>query len=233
MRRAVAAAAAIALLAAGPAGAGCRLALALGLDVSRSINPEEYALQRLGLAAALESRDVKAALLEPGDPVALAVFEWSGIDHQIEILPWTTIRTEEDLARVVAAINRAPRETLRLYTALGAALEHGRAILAAAPACAAMTLDISGDGRNNQGLNPGQVYSRVDFEGVTVNGLAIGGHESDIAAYYGAQVIRGAGAFVETARNSSDFPRAIRRKLERELLQQMLGDGNAPSRRRG
>lgn len=220
-------------LAAGPAAAGCRLALALGLDVSRSVNPEEHALQRLGLAAALESRDVRAALLEPGDRVALAVYEWSGIDHQVQILPWTLIRTEVDLAAVVAAINRAPRENLRQFTALGAALDYGRGLLAGAPDCGAMTLDLSGDGRNNQGLSPGQVYSRIDFEGVTVNGLAIGGHESDIAAYYGAQVIRGAGAFVETARNSSDFPRAIRRKLERELLQQMLGGGSAQDGDRG
>ncbi len=231
--RAGLAAAALVALAAGPAGADCRLALALGLDVSRSVSPEEHALQRLGLAAALDSRDVKAALLEPGDPVALAVFEWSGIEHQEQVLSWTLIRSEADLKAVIDVITGHPRRNLRQFTALGAALDYGRQLLAAAPACAAMTLDVSGDGRSNQGLSPGQVYSRIDFDGITVNGLAIGGHESDIADYYAAQVIRGSGAFVETARNSSDFPRAIRRKLERELLQQMLGDGAAPAQSRG
>lgn len=231
--RAGLAAAALVALAAGPAGADCRLALALGLDVSRSVSPEEHALQRLGLAAALDSRDVKAALLEPGDPVALAVFEWSGIEHQEQVLSWTLIRSEADLKAVIDVITGHPRRNLRQFTALGAALDYGRQLLAAAPACAAMTLDVSGDGRSNQGLSPGQVYSRIDFDGITVNGLAIGGHESDIADYYATQVIRGSGAFVETARNSSDFPRAIRRKLERELLQQMLGDGAAPAQSRG
>lgn len=222
-----------AALAAGPGSAGCRLALALGLDVSRSISPEEHALQRAGLAAALASRDVKAALLEPGDPVALAVYEWSGIDHQEQILPWTVVRSEQDLQGVVDIILGSPRQSLRQFTALGAALDFGRSLLSAAPDCGARTLDLSGDGRSNQGLSPGQVYSRLDFNGITVNGLAIGGHESDIADYYAEQVIRGPGAFVETARNSSDFPRAIRRKLEKELLQQMLGGSAEGGREKG
>jgi len=36
-------------------------------------------------------------------------------------------------------------------------------------------------------------------------------------------VIRGQGAFVEVARTQDDFPRAIRRKLEKELTEQLIG----------
>ena len=62
-----------------PALADCRLALALALDVSSSVNAAEDRLQREGLAAALTSDEVvEAALALPGQEVTLAVFEWSG-----------------------------------------------------------------------------------------------------------------------------------------------------------
>ena len=48
---------------AGAAQADCRQALALGLDVSGSVDAQDYALQMQGLAAALEHPQVRAALL--------------------------------------------------------------------------------------------------------------------------------------------------------------------------
>ena len=54
--------------------------------------------------------------------------------------------------------------------------------------------------------------------------MAIGGHERDIVGYFEREVIRGPGAFVEVARLHRDFPLAIRRKLERELTVQMVGE---------
>ena len=96
-------------------------------------------------------------------------------------------------------------------------------LLAEAPDCAARTLDISGDGRSNTGPDPASVYARGDWDGITVNGLPIGGHESDIAAYYARVVIRGPGAFVEVARTHRDFPPAFRRKLLRELTEAVFG----------
>ena len=77
--RATAVLALVAGLGASAAPAECRQALALGLDVSGSVDAGEYALQLGGLAAALESADVRAALLDiPELPVHLTVFEWSG-----------------------------------------------------------------------------------------------------------------------------------------------------------
>lgn len=63
-----------------------------------------------------------------------------------------------------------------------------------------------------------------------MNGLPIGGHEADIAIYYRTRVIHGQGAFVEIARTQDDFPRAIRRKLERELTEQLLGRAEGSGR---
>jgi hypothetical protein len=64
---------------ASPAVAGdCRLALVLALDVSSSVDRHEHRLQRQGLARALLAPEVVRAFLI-GDPVALYVFEWSGL----------------------------------------------------------------------------------------------------------------------------------------------------------
>jgi hypothetical protein len=59
------------------------------------------------------------------------------------------------------------------------------------------------------------------MEGITVNALAIGEHEQGLVAYFGAHLIQGPGAFVEVAERHTDFPRAIRRKLERELSDEL------------
>ena len=63
-------------LLAAPADAACRQALALGLDVSSSVDDTEYRLQLDGLAAALLKPEVRAAFLAlPDAPVRLYVFE--------------------------------------------------------------------------------------------------------------------------------------------------------------
>ena len=63
---------------AAPAGADCRLALALAVDVSRSIDSQDYVIQTDGLAGALADKDVRAAIFGPEGRVALAIYYWSG-----------------------------------------------------------------------------------------------------------------------------------------------------------
>lgn len=45
--------------------------------------------------------------------------------------------------------------------------------LARAPPCAARTVDVSGDGENNQGLGPADIYGGSLLDGATVNALII------------------------------------------------------------
>lgn len=213
---------ALLLLTAAPAEA-CRLALALGFDVSASVDETDYALQREGIVAALAAPEIRRAFLEPEEPVALAVFEWGGRGRQRLVADWVLVESGADLDAVAAAV-AAPGELRRWEpTAIGAALAYALDLFGSAPACGARTLDLSGDGRNNDWLPPGRVYAREDFGDIVVNGLAIGGHEADIARYYADEVIRGPGAFVVTARRHADFPPAIRRKLERELTGPVFG----------
>ncbi len=217
-------AAALALLVlAAPADAGCRLALALGFDVSKSVSAHDYEIQQGGIIAALRDPEVRDAFLQPSEPVALAIFEWSGRDYQDVVLAWTMIGDAAALDRVIGLMASRQRHPKPRPTALGHALLYGETLMGLAPDCTAQTLDISGDGRNNDGLSPRDAYARTDYSGVTVNGLAIGGIETDILPYYSAELIHGPGAFVISARRREDFPDAIRRKLLRELTAALLG----------
>lgn len=222
MRRLGAAAVGLALAAAGPAAgpaAGqCRLALSLGLDVSSSVDAREYRLQTAGLAAALVAPEVVAAFLAvPGQPVMLQIFEWSGWQQQMVRQDWVTIAGEGDLVEVAARIAAQQRSFDQLPTALGFALAFGGRALAERGDCARRTLDVSGDGTNNDGISPEMARRDPVLAGVTVNGLVVGATAATLARYYQRFVIQGPGAFVESAERYEDFERAMRRKLQREL----------------
>lgn len=206
---------------AGPAWADCRIALALAVDVSRSINAADYEIQRAGLMAAFADPAVRVAFMASEDHVAVAVYEWSGRDHQATIIPWTTIRNAGDLDALATIIGGHERPLASLPTALGWALDYGLRLFDAAPVCDRRVLDVSGDGRNNDGIDPATAFARRDYGDLVINALAIRQHESDVARYFQAEVIRGPGAFVEVARRQQDFPAAIRRKLIRELTDQV------------
>lgn len=217
MRLAGAAALALSLWVA-QAEAACRQALALGLDVSGSVDGAEYRLQLDGLAAALLHPEVQGALFAmPEAPVALAVYEWSGPEAQRVLVPWTTVDGPGALAGVAARLEGTARVGGETSTAIGAAKQFGAGLLAQQPGCWRQVLDVSGDGTSNTGPRP----QFVRPEAITINGLVIGPGTADgvsaLAGYYEAYVVQGADAFVETAAGFADFEEAMVRKLKREL----------------
>ena len=211
-----------------PARSDCRLALALAVDISRSIDSQDYIIQTEGLALALEDPEVRRAILAPEGEVFLAVYYWSGRGYQDLVQPWVALDSPEALDRVIWTVRRTPRPLARLATALGDALRYGVELMDDAPACDRRVIDVAGDGQNNEGITVRRTYEREDFSGITVNGLAVGEHEADILEYYQTEVIRGPGAFVESAPRQTDYPTAIRRKLLRELQSPMIGAVLAP-----
>ncbi len=218
-----------------PAQAACRQALALGLDISGSVDAKEYRMQREGLAQALGADRVRNALLQqPDAPVRLTVYEWSGPSSQTVILPWTQIDDAAALQAARMRILTAPRSEQDQTTALGSALLAGFTMLVAQPECWTRTLDISGDGIANTGPRPQDVAAALTPRGATVNGLTIGAGRdggdqpaakvAELSAYFRAFVIRGPGAFVETALGFDDYATAMERKLLRELQSLALSD---------
>ena len=207
----------------------CRLALMLGLDVSASVDATEYRLQQQGLISALLAPDVQRAFLNGPGPVALSVFEWSGRFQQDLLVDWTLIETEADLLAAAERIGAGVRRSTDFPTAIGYAIGFAAGRFAEAPPCLFQTLDISGDGQNNDGFPPEAAYAHFPMDGIIVNGLAIGGAQREIAEYYEREIIRGPGAFVEYANDHTDFAEAMRRKLERELRVFILGRSARPS----
>jgi hypothetical protein len=205
----------------------CRLALALAIDVSSSVDVTEDTLQRGGVVAALTSPEVQAAFFEGDLPVALAVYEWSGRYNQELILDWMMIDSPASLIRAAETVAASKRSHNDFPTAMGYALGYGAQLLARAPACLNKTLDMAGDGQNNEGFPPAAAYAEFPFDGVTVNGLVVNAADFEgevgLIAFYQGEVIRGPGAFLIVANGFEDYERAMRRKLERELAPPAIG----------
>lgn len=221
-------AAALAACLAGPVAAeDCRLALVLAIDVSSSVDAAEDALQRRGLAAALVAPEVQAAFLSSDLPVALAAFEWSGRYNQAELLDWTLIRSGAHLQFAAQKIAASRRSHNDFPTAMGYALGHAAVTLRRGPDCLQRTVDIAGDGINNEGFGPRLAYSSFDFSGVTVNGLVVNAADFEgevgLIDFFESEVIRGPGAFVEIASGFDDYEAAMRRKLLREVSAMAIG----------
>ena len=217
---------AVLCLAASQSQGACRQALALGLDVSGSVDEAEYRLQLNGLATALTSEAVMQALVGDGSaPVRILVYEWSGADDPALILPWREMRDVDDIADAAQVLRNHARGPKSPTTALGAAIETGFFYLAQQPDCWSHTLDISGDGPSNTGPRPQDVARP---SATVVNGLVIGADDpntgdhrqaeiKELSSYYTAYVISGPNAFVETASGFTNYATAMERKLLREL----------------
>ncbi|MEL6584797.1 MAG: DUF1194 domain-containing protein [Pseudomonadota bacterium] len=207
-----------ALVFANPVAAQCRVALVLALDVSQSVDAREYRLQSNGVADALTNPEIADLLLLMGGPIAASAFEWSGAQQRYLISDWQLLTERPALESFAESIRSHQRGFQYGPTAIGSALEAAHTLLQTAPPCDRAVVDISGDGPLNDGPSVSDVYDRLDFEGVTVNGLVVGGDTSpEITAFYYREVIRGPGAFVEVASDFEDYERAMIRKLRREL----------------
>ena len=205
----------------------CRLALLLALDISVSVDATEDALQRQGVAAALIAPEVQKAFFSSPMPVALAVYEWSGRDAQNVLQPWRLIQSEADLYSIASQISRSTRSDTSSATAMGHALAFGATLMQQAPPCLFHTIDLSGDGSNNDGYGPQIAYRHFPFENVVVNGLVINAADFEgelfLIPFFENNVLHGPGAFLEIAQGFDDFERAMRRKLKRELTSLQIG----------
>jgi Ca-activated chloride channel family protein len=214
MRRASVLSAALALgLAALPARA-CETALLLAIDVSNSVDLAEYRLQVDGMADALFDPGVRDAILQ--GEVRLAVVQWSGAAEQELSIPWTTLRTEAEIDAFAARARAMDRAFIQSNTAPGDAILFALDLMAEVGDCTRRIIDISGDGPENAGSPTGPARRAAERAGVLINAIAIEDIGVSTTQYYLRNVVTSSG-FVLTARRHSDYPRAIREKIKREL----------------
>lgn len=198
--------------------AACEVALVLAVDVSGSVDVQEYRIQMQGLAAALRDGAVAEALVR--GKVRVSLVQWTGSSRQQVTIPWRKIAGFNDTETLAAEIAASPRAWRHFSTAIGEALGASAALFGDTPDCRRHVIDLSGDGVSNEGPDPATVKPDLRSLNVTVNALAIEGTEDDLTAYFYENVITGPGAFVATANGYADYPDRIRQKLLRELTRQ-------------
>ncbi|TNC50510.1 DUF1194 domain-containing protein [Rubellimicrobium rubrum] len=199
---------------AGTVDGRCDTALVLAIDVSNSVEEAEFRLQIDGLVEALEDPVITDALVE--GQVALAVMQWSGAREQRVSVPWRRMATQADVAILAGTIRSLPRAYIRSGTAPADAIRRGLALLSEVPECRRHVIDLSGDGQRNMGLNVSRARDAAVAEGVTINAIAIETTGTAISDFYRSEMVTPDG-FVMSARGHRDYPRAIRRKIQREL----------------
>jgi len=221
--------------AAWPAGGGGAVdaAIVLAADVSRSINDEEFDLQRRGYAAAIVSDKLMEAIhAGPRGAIALAYVEWAGEGEQAIVVDWTVLRAPGDATKFAAVLAAAPRAFVG-RTAIGSALDFAMGLFAEGGIAAdRKVIDVSGDGTSNQGRAAAEARDAAVKAGAVINGLSIfnrraaasGGYlalhtnpPGGLAQYYRDNVIGGPGAFVLPIDDFSKFGDAMIRKLTAEI----------------
>jgi len=84
------------------------LELVLAMDVSTSVDAEEFALQQFGTAQAFRDPAVVQAIEATGG-LAVSVVQWAG-DGEVRVaVPWSRLETAEDAAVFADAIAIMPR----------------------------------------------------------------------------------------------------------------------------
>ena len=195
------------------------LELLLAVDCSSSVDRREYELQVRGLADAFRDPRVLQALEGTGPRgIAVALLQWSGHQKQERVIDWTHLTDAASAEAFAAEIEAMPRLVIGGPTAIGSAVLEGIAWLNGNGFQGERrAIDVSGDGRANQGIAPSFARSAAVAEQITINGLAILNEEPNLGQYYASGVIGGPGAFLLTAEDSEDFAQAIRRKLFYEI----------------
>lgn len=210
------------------------VALVLALDSSASVDAGEFALQRDGLAAAFRDPQVIQAIENgPLKRIAVSVIEWAGEAQQQVDIGWSVIQSAGDAIAFADRIAQLNRSIPTGATSIAGALTFADAHLRAAPVEATRkVIDLSGDGRNNQGMDVRIVRRAVIANGVTVNALAILNEHPTLNYYYEDRVIGGIGAFVEIAEDYADYRDAINRKIIREIRSLSFSEATEPEGRR-
>lgn len=206
------------------------LLLVLASDVSRSVTPEKFKLQRDGYAAAIANPRVLESIKGGRyGRIAVMFLEWSGFGNQKVVVDWTVIDGEQSAHAFGTKLleeSRAFADRTSISTGIDAAM----AELDKAPfASERQTIDVSGDGTNNSGRDVAAARDEALAKGIVINGLVIlsdtpmrwnpehTNPPGGLAKYYRDNVTGGPGSFVMEAQNFESFGEAILKKMIAEI----------------
>ncbi|MCB8821398.1 DUF1194 domain-containing protein [Microvirga rosea] len=201
------------------------LALVIAVDVSSSMDPNEQKLQRDGFVEAFRSPLVHKAI-QRGilGRIAVTYVEWSSMDDQTIVVPWTVVDGPDSASTFAQRLSFQPTRR-GTTTSISAALDFSARLLRQAEVEAVrQVIDVSGDGTNNDGRAVTDARDQIAGSGVTINGLPVmvknpeATWDMDILdIYYRDCVIGGIGAFMQPVRDINEFATLIELKILREV----------------
>ncbi|MDP1966641.1 MAG: DUF1194 domain-containing protein [Reyranella sp.] len=231
--RAVAALLSLALVLVPPAARAADavdMLLVLAADVSRSVTPPKFKLQREGAAAAITHPDVvKAITSGPNRRIAVCFVEWATAGQHNVVIDWTVIADGGAARSFGDRLVELPR-SFAGSTSISSAIDFAVSQLERAPfASERRVIDVSGDGNNVSGRSVVDARDEAVAKGITVNALVIltpieqsirpdhtnppGGLEK----YFRDNVIGGPGSFTIVAEGHEAFGRSLTKKLIQEI----------------
>ena len=150
------------------------LLLVLAADVSRSIDDTKFQLQRDGYAAAISDPRVLDTIRSGRNGrIGVTFVEWSGVGAQRVVIDWTEVGDAAAAKQFGDQLIESPR-SFAGRTSISGGIEFALARLANTPFnCVRRTIDVSGDGTNNDGSAAADLRDQAVAKGVTINGLVI------------------------------------------------------------
>lgn len=201
------------------------LQLVLAIDVSTSVDPHEFQLQKQGIYQAFLHPDVIRAIRQAGNlGIAVSVVQWSGKNEQVLAVDWAYVRDAKTAAVLADKIRAMPRYAAGLTYIAGAIRYSADRIMDSPFEGTRRVIDVSGDG-SSDAKSSQAARDRAVALGMTINGLVIYAIDFDLGElanvdlrdHYAKYVIGGPGAFLMKANDYEDYRIAIRRKLIREI----------------
>lgn len=194
--------------------------LQLLVDVSGSVDSNEFALQRDGYVNAFKTDAIQNAILGTSNgrvgKIAAELIYWSSASQQAVAVGWTLLDSVTSINGFADAIAAAARP-FSGGTNVDSAINFGYPRFDANDYdSTTQVIDVSGDGTSNATLTAAARDAALAAGIDRINGLPIGG-SATVENFYANSVIGGTGSFLVAAATFGDFSNAVQQKLELEI----------------
>ena len=199
--------------------------LSLLVDVSSSVNSSEFNLQKQGYVDVFSDGSLFNDFISKGNEAKIAVnlIYWSSGGRQEEAVGWTLIDSVQASQDFANAVNASTRPFFGA-TAPGSAIDFATPLFRTNQFDGArQVIDVSGDGRENSGLDTATARDNALNDGIdAINGIVIGGNPS-VRSFYENELIGGVNGdgtpgFVLEATTFEDFGDVIEQKIQAEIV---------------
>lgn len=190
------------------------------VDVSGSVDSNEFNLQRDGYVSAFRSASIQNAILNTSNgrlgKIAAELIYWSSASQQIAAVGWTLLDS-------AAAINTFADDIANYArpfsggTRVDSAINFGYQRFALNDYDGkSQVMDVSGDGTSGAAATEAARDAALAAGIDRINGLPIGGG-AVVENFYANSVVGGSGSFLIAAATFGDFSNAIQKKLALEI----------------